>query len=47
MALGKALTFVKQVGTDTILRKKCIRSSSRQELLEMLGFFQKQSLMMQ
>lgn len=38
MALGKALTFVKQVGTDTALRKKCIRSNSRQELFDMLGF---------
>ena len=38
MALGKALSFVKQVCNDNNLRKKCYRSNSKTELYELLGF---------
>jgi len=38
MALGKAITFVKKIGSDKDLRALCNKSKSKAELLEKLGF---------
>jgi hypothetical protein len=38
MALGKAITFVRQIGSDKVLRVSCNKSKSKAELLEKLGF---------
>ena len=38
MALGKAIEFVKQAGFDKELRTECNSYSSKNELLQKLGF---------